>query len=522
MGRHQIPRHLRRRLIAAGTAAVCILGTAVGIGIYGAAQADNEEASRPVQCLPDVPPPASSEVVPPPEESAPPEEPPAEEPPAEEPPAEEPPAEEPPAEEPPAEEPPAEEPPAEEPPAEEPPAEGSAPQGFGMTSLQSARPRGQQPTEEQPPAEEQPGEEPPAEQPPAEQPPAEEPPAEEPPAEEPPAEEPPAEEQPPADEGGEQGPPPAETVPPVPPEAPEDEFGEEECTDELGPFASDFVSIFEVERNNLARSPRANRNGSRGTFTTDCGNNENGNFNSDNLIAAPGKVNAAEHTHDYVGNQGVNADASNESLAAAETTCTNAEDQSAYFWPVLRVRDADGNGAADEANAHNTGTILRPDVTLQFRGNARSDVVAMPRFLKVLTGNSKAQTTGGVNANAKWTCTGFVNRITDKYPLCPRGSAVMRIADFPSCWDGANTDSANHRDHIVFPDERGACPEGTQAVPQLRITLTYDVPRGRVFALDAFPAELHSPLTDHNDFINVMSEGLMEQVVNCINSGRRC
>jgi len=529
MGRHQIPRHLRRRLVAAGTAAVCILGTAVGIGIYGAAQADNEAGSRPVPCLPDVPPPASSEVVPPPEESAPPEEPPAEEPPAEEPPAEEPPAEEPPAEEPPAEEPPAEEPPAEEPPADEPPVEeppaeempGEEQQGdqvqglrsYGLTSAQGFRPRGD---EEQPPAEEAP-EEPPAQEPPAEEPPAEEPPAEEPPAEEPPAEEPPADE-PPAEEG----PPPAETVPPVPPDAPEDEFGNEDCTDELGPFAQDFVSIFEVEPNNLADSPAPGANASTGTFVSDCGTNENGKFNSDNLIAAPGKVNAAEHTHGHVGNLDNNAASTDESLLASGTTCENPEDKSSYYWPVLRVRNADGNGAADETNAHNTGEILRPaSVLLEFRGNPQTDVVPMPSLLKVLTGNSKAETNDNANTNAKWTCSGFEDRITDKYPLCPRGSQVMRIADFPSCSDG-NTDSANHRDHIVFPDETGACPEGTQAVPQLRITLSYDVPRGRVFALDAFPGELHSPRTDHNDFINVMSEDLMNEVVNCINSGRNC
>ncbi|GAB3463790.1 DUF1996 domain-containing protein [Actinophytocola sediminis] len=476
MARHQIPRHLRRRLVAAGTAAVCILGAAVGIGIYGAASAE-DEATRPVPCLPDVPPPASSEAPAP-----------------EEPPAEEPPAEEPPAEEPPAEEPPAEEPPAEEQPTEEAPAEETATQGFGQNSVLGARPRGQQPTEEAP--------------------------TEEPPAETPPAEEPPAEEQPPG-EGEEQGPPPPETVPPVDPEAPEDDFGNEDCTDELGPFAGDFVSIFEVEPNNLAGGPEFSAAGSRGTFVTNCGNNEDGHFNSDNFIAAPGKVNGAEHTHDYVGNAEATSESTNESLVAAETTCENG-DQSAYFWPVIRVRNADGTGAADETNAHNFGEILRPTVRLEFRGSAQGQVVAMPQFIRVLTGNAKSESQDGVNQNAKWTCTGFEDRITDKYPLCPRGSQLTRIQDFPSCWDGENTDSANHRDHIVFPDEAGTCPEGTVAVPALRITLNYAVPRGRVFAVDSFPAELHSPITEHSDFVNVMPVELMDRVVQCVNSGRRC
>src|SRR5690606_38555917 len=110
-----------------------------------------------------------------------------------------------------------------------------------------------------------------------------------------------------------------------------------------------------------------------------------------------------------------------------------------------------------------------------------SRVTAMPRFLRVITGDARAATNGGANARAQWTCTGFTDRITTRYPLCPRGSQVVRIADFPSCWDGQNTDSANHRTHIVFPDESGRCPQGTRAVPQLRITLTYRVPPGMSF-----------------------------------------
>jgi hypothetical protein len=104
---------------------------------------------------------------------------------------------------------------------------------------------------------------------------------------------------------------------------------------------------------------------------------------------------------------------------------------------------------------------------------------------------------------------------------------VQRSNDFPSCWDGVNTDSANHRTHIVFPDRAtGACPAGFKAVPQLRITLTYNIPtdvqkRGQYF-LDSFPEENHNPFSDHNDFINVNSDDLMAKIATCINTGRGC
>ncbi|MEV0591288.1 DUF1996 domain-containing protein [Nonomuraea cavernae] len=290
-----------------------------------------------------------------------------------------------------------------------------------------------------------------------------------------------------------------------------------ECAD-LGPFVTDFIDIRQVQPSNQFDGRRG-RNGSRGTFVSACGTNRNGHNNPDNFIVAPGVSNGAHHLHDYVGNLSTDAFSTDESLAASGTTC-RLGDRSTYFWPVLRDRKVDVN--TDDPDG-NVGQVLRPrSVTLQFRGNATSRVSAMPRFLRIITGDAKAATNGGANARAAWTCTGFNNRITTKYPLCPRGSQVARILDFPSCWDGQNTDSANHRTHIVFPGEGGACPQGTRAVPQLRMTLTYTVPQGPSYALDAFPEQLHNPVTDHADFANVMPDRLMSFVVNCINRGRRC
>jgi hypothetical protein len=40
--------------------------------------------------------------------------------------------------------------------------------------------------------------------------------------------------------------------------------------------------------------------------------------------------------------------------------------------------------------------------------------------------------------------------------------------------------------------------------------------------MDTFPEQLHKPITDHDDFMNVMSGRLMRVAVSCINSNRRC
>jgi hypothetical protein len=183
------------------------------------------------------------------------------------------------------------------------------------------------------------------------------------------------------------------------------------------------------------------------------------------------------------------------------------------------------SGPNDEVG-DNDGVIQIPrTVSIQFRGSPVGKVVAMPRFLRILSGDAKQSTNGPANARAAWTCTGLENRLLDKYPICPQGSFVERIHDFPSCWDGKNLDSANHRTHVVFPDKNtGACPAGFKAIPQLRITLTYDIPRqvqiNGQYKVDAFAQEAHNPLSDHDDFENVMSDKLMSQVVACVNGNR--
>nr|WP_246567582.1 DUF1996 domain-containing protein [Streptomyces flaveus] len=300
------------------------------------------------------------------------------------------------------------------------------------------------------------------------------------------------------------------------------------------PVAADFTDITTVQPN--VPKPQQQSNASRGTFTTSCGVNANGLFNSDNVIVAPGVTNGAHHFHDYVGNQANDAFASDEDLANGDTTCVDQGDKSTYYWPVLRLQngvqeqDANAPGGGIEGNV---GEIVTPKkVTLDFVGNPQSKVTEMPRLLRIITGDAKAFVNGTANANASWSCTGFEDRqLKDKYPLCPQGSDVVRTFKFQSCWDGRNIDSANHRTHVAFADANGNCANGFQAIPQLVQRIVYDVDApslndgGRtvpLFAVDSFPEQVHKPVTDHGDFINVFDEDLMGEMVDCINAGRKC
>ncbi|GGJ48110.1 DUF1996 domain-containing protein [Streptomyces brasiliensis] len=302
-----------------------------------------------------------------------------------------------------------------------------------------------------------------------------------------------------------------------------------------GPAAADFVDITRVSAD-VAAKPRANRNASTGSFTTRCGVNANKNHNTDNVIVAPGVTNGAHHLHDYVGNQKINAFSSNDTFLQGGTSCQNKNDLSAYYWPVVRVQDgtqdfdqnADGGGKEG-----NVGRIVVPSqAQIKYVGSPTGKVVAMPQFLRIITGDAKAFTNGTANANAHWSCTGFENKVqlTDKYPICPQGSQVVRTFAFQSCWDGANTDSANHRTHVAFADANGNCQNGFKAIPQLTMRLVYSVPRPSIqngvvknaYAVDGFPEQLHKPITDHDDFIAITTGGLANRIAGCVNRGQRC
>ncbi|HEY2206583.1 MAG TPA: DUF1996 domain-containing protein [Pseudonocardia sp.] len=282
----------------------------------------------------------------------------------------------------------------------------------------------------------------------------------------------------------------------------------------------DFVDINDVRADN--DRPRNDDDASTGSFVARCGIDDHD--NSDNFMAAPGKRNGAQHVHDYVGNKTTDANSTDDSLHAGATTC-DRNNQSAFFWPVVRLTDQQGTDADEDGGGKdgNFGRIVKPkSVDLRFLGNEKGKVVPMPDDLQIITGDAKAVTNGDKNANAQWTCTGFENRITDKYPLCPAGSRLERILEFPSCWNGEDLSAKDQRSHMSFPRDDGSCKRGFKAIPKLRITLTYDRPNGRNFALDSFPDQRHNPKTDHSDFMNIASDQVLKFAANCINTGKNC
>ncbi|MCX5380058.1 DUF1996 domain-containing protein [Streptomyces sp. NBC_00091] len=289
-----------------------------------------------------------------------------------------------------------------------------------------------------------------------------------------------------------------------------------------GSAADDRVDIADVPPEPAAVP--AGPDASSGTVTVDCGRNEEGHWNEDNLVVSPGLRAGAHHTHAYVGNLSTDALSTDASLAAAATSCAGG-DRSTYYWPVLRRTDRPAGRPHEGAAGHgNAGEILpESSVRVEFRGSPVGKVVAMPRFLRAMTGDAVAYTAGSqADVRARWGCSGSPGRSTTSYPRCPDGDLVTRTLVFPSCWNGLDTAPADHRSHLAFPSAQGVCPQGMFPVPELRLSLAYEVPPGAPIALDSFPEQRHSPKTDHAMFVDVMTEGRMGELVACLNEGRTC
>ncbi|MFI6761185.1 DUF1996 domain-containing protein [Micromonospora sp. NPDC050417] len=294
----------------------------------------------------------------------------------------------------------------------------------------------------------------------------------------------------------------------------------------LGP---DYVDIATVPGGQVDPDPVPGA--ATGTYTWDCGRNANGHRNTANVVVVPGMPGPVHHVHDYVGNLSTDVDSTVDSLVGGDTTCANG-DKSTYYWPVLRTlpdghgehaAPTVGQGAQPGAPVEHLGEIQLPvSFTLTFYGNPRTPVIPMPSLLRATMGDAVAITNGGARARATWTCSDTPDRRTTRYPVCGPGRQVVRVFDFPSCWDGRRLDSADHRQHLVFPVAGGGCPVATFAVPRLRLVASYDLPPGTRYQIDAFDGQHNSPLTDHAFFVNLFPAPLMAQVVRCLNAGEVC
>jgi hypothetical protein len=216
------------------------------------------------------------------------------------------------------------------------------------------------------------------------------------------------------------------------------------------------------------------------------------------------------HMHEFFGNRTTNAFSTLTSLRAGSTNCDPVSDLSAYWVPTL----------------YRNGQPVAPDrVTLYYQGiHDHARAVAPPQGLRYVVGNAKA-TSPAENPAARWSCTTQSPSSRD-FLNCPPGTEVETYLDFPTCWNGRDLDSANHRDHMAFAVGL-VCPSSHPVVvPRLEFLITYPV-NGTGLSLggtvNGVSVTSAPGYTFHGDFMNAWDPAeLQRRVSNCINAGYIC
>ena len=101
---------------------------------------------------------------------------------------------------------------------------------------------------------------------------------------------------------------------------------------------------------------------------------------------------------------------------------------------------------------------------------------------------------------------------------CGSGIMVLHVK-FPNCWNGASTDSSNHRSHVTYPTSSNTCPS-THPVKVPEIFLHVRYPPGHSGSGYKLSDGTQMP---HADFWNTWQQAKLVQLVNdCLRAGKNC
>ncbi len=241
--------------------------------------------------------------------------------------------------------------------------------------------------------------------------------------------------------------------------------------------------------------------GQVGQVVTDCGYSHSA---ADDPIVFPGQP-GMSHEHDFFGNTSTNADSTTAALLKGATTCQKQLDTAAYWAPQLR----------DHGQA-----VVPVKSVAYYRaapGVDPKNVVPYPEGLHIIAGDMTATEPLSPDL-AGWAC-GVSSAHDAAPPQCPNSAPLRAVMTFPDCWDGVNTDSKNHKSHMVNSFE-GLCPKSHPVhVPQLTFAVAYPISgTGHDLTLAS-----GSTYGIHADFINSWDqEGLANEIRLCLNRDVVC
>jgi Domain of unknown function (DUF1996)/WSC domain len=242
-------------------------------------------------------------------------------------------------------------------------------------------------------------------------------------------------------------------------------------------------------------------------------------------IVNPGKISG--HVHKIAGGNGFGfAMDYNQARSSQCSSCPIKQDMSNYWTPKLYYHAQNGSfisvpTVGDDSRELNGGMT----VYYQQRGPDPFNVKAFPAGFKMLAGDPfKRNDTGDFAAKAvSFACLGSNKAETNAIPNynCPNGLRAQVY--FPSCWDGVNLDTPDHKSHMAYPAsgsyDNGPCPASH---PVQLVSLFFEVLYDTNSFADKWYSSNHpfvfsngdaSGYGFHGDFFNGWDNTTLQQVI---------
>jgi hypothetical protein len=177
------------------------------------------------------------------------------------------------------------------------------------------------------------------------------------------------------------------------------------------------------------------------------------------------------HVHTIMGGNGfAKVMDYNTTQSSTCSSCTVIGDNSNYWIPNLWYQGSDGKFTSVNQVGGATVYYLQ-------RGGDGEKLKAFPPGFRMLAGDTAKRTAGTDFASQaiSYNCLGTSNPETNAFPNynCPSGLRAQVF--FPSCWDGQNLDSGDHKSHMSYPVgayNNGKCPS---THPVHLISIFYEV-----------------------------------------------
>ena len=228
----------------------------------------------------------------------------------------------------------------------------------------------------------------------------------------------------------------------------------------------------------------------------------------DDPIVYAGKP-GASHMHTFMGSTVTNAGTTPDQLLAGSTACKAPGDKSGYWMPTLYNGDRAMDPIGPQVIYYKTGitdyTAVRP----------------FPKGLRFVVGDpasNAADFKGHPGFVEGWEC-GNSSFNIDFPVTCPAGTELNIRFQAPSCWNGLDLDTPDHRSHMAYP-VNGVCPKDHPvAVPMIEFKMAFPV------SGDMSLVHLASGrgFSFHYDFMNGWDPATLQAMVtHCINGGLQC